>query len=167
MIRELRFALACSLKNDVEFPPDQSLVPWCGRQFLNLRGINLMRQSFAVGIGGAAGQGVATPGDIFCKDLQPPRPASERLQRLPVHHPRRPHFSHHPHRPGQDHQHGRPPRPADPPQSGHHGPPPRPAHRRRCRASTTQTRSSPVPPPTASSSARFRSPSWPTSHATR
>jgi 2-oxoglutarate ferredoxin oxidoreductase subunit alpha len=26
-----------------------------------------MRQSFAVGIGGAAGQGVATPGDIFCK----------------------------------------------------------------------------------------------------
>jgi 2-oxoglutarate/2-oxoacid ferredoxin oxidoreductase subunit alpha len=27
----------------------------------------LMRKSFAVGIGGAAGQGVATPGDIFCK----------------------------------------------------------------------------------------------------
>jgi 2-oxoglutarate ferredoxin oxidoreductase subunit alpha len=26
-----------------------------------------MRQSFSVGIGGAAGQGVATPGDIFCK----------------------------------------------------------------------------------------------------
>jgi 2-oxoglutarate/2-oxoacid ferredoxin oxidoreductase subunit alpha len=26
-----------------------------------------MRKSFAVGIGGAAGQGVATPGDIFCK----------------------------------------------------------------------------------------------------
>src|ERR1700751_5632763 len=26
-----------------------------------------MRQSFAVGIGGAAGQGVATPGDIFAK----------------------------------------------------------------------------------------------------
>src|ERR1700727_2390986 len=26
-----------------------------------------MRQSFAVGIGGAAGQGVAAPGDIFCK----------------------------------------------------------------------------------------------------
>src|SRR5580698_8168129 len=26
-----------------------------------------MRQSFALGIGGAAGQGVATPGDIFCK----------------------------------------------------------------------------------------------------
>src|SRR5277367_4684846 len=30
------------------------------------RGI-LMRQSFTVGIGGAAGQGVATPGDIFAK----------------------------------------------------------------------------------------------------
>jgi len=26
-----------------------------------------MRQSFTIGIGGAAGQGVATPGDIFCK----------------------------------------------------------------------------------------------------
>ena len=26
-----------------------------------------MRKSFAIGIGGAAGQGVATPGDIFCK----------------------------------------------------------------------------------------------------
>ena len=26
-----------------------------------------MRQSFSVGIGGAAGQGVATPGDIFAK----------------------------------------------------------------------------------------------------
>ncbi len=26
-----------------------------------------MRQSFALAIGGAAGQGVATPGDIFCK----------------------------------------------------------------------------------------------------
>ena len=26
-----------------------------------------MRQSFAIGIGGAAGQGVATPGDIFAK----------------------------------------------------------------------------------------------------
>jgi len=26
-----------------------------------------MRQSFSIGIGGAAGQGVATPGDIFCK----------------------------------------------------------------------------------------------------
>src|SRR6202012_628149 len=26
-----------------------------------------MRQSFTVGIGGAAGQGVATPGDIFAK----------------------------------------------------------------------------------------------------
>src|SRR5260370_24974626 len=26
-----------------------------------------MRQTFAIGIGGAAGQGVATPGDIFAK----------------------------------------------------------------------------------------------------
>ncbi len=26
-----------------------------------------MRKSFSLGIGGAAGQGVATPGDIFCK----------------------------------------------------------------------------------------------------
>ncbi len=26
-----------------------------------------MQQTFAVGIGGAAGQGVATPGDIFAK----------------------------------------------------------------------------------------------------
>src|SRR6266516_2445578 len=26
-----------------------------------------MKQSFAIGIGGAAGQGVATPGDIFAK----------------------------------------------------------------------------------------------------
>ena len=26
-----------------------------------------MRQSFSIGIGGAAGQGVATPGDIFAK----------------------------------------------------------------------------------------------------
>src|SRR5580658_1978987 len=31
------------------------------------RGMILMRKSFAVGIGGAAGQGVATPGDIFCQ----------------------------------------------------------------------------------------------------
>ncbi len=26
-----------------------------------------MKQTFAIGIGGAAGQGVATPGDIFAK----------------------------------------------------------------------------------------------------
>src|SRR5665213_3801521 len=31
------------------------------------RGKTPMRQSFSVGIGGAAGQGVATHGDIFCK----------------------------------------------------------------------------------------------------
>jgi len=41
-----------------------------------------MRQSFAIGIGGAAGQGVATPGDIFAKIFRPPWAASERLQRL-------------------------------------------------------------------------------------
>ena len=28
-----------------------------------------MKQTFAIGIGGAAGQGVATPGDIFAKIL--------------------------------------------------------------------------------------------------
>src|ERR1700692_4004847 len=33
----------------------------------------LMRQSFAVAIGGAAGQGVATPGDIFAKIFSPLR----------------------------------------------------------------------------------------------
>src|ERR1700742_3512662 len=31
-----------------------------------------MRQSFAIGIGGAAGQGVATPGDIFAKIFSRP-----------------------------------------------------------------------------------------------
>jgi len=30
----------------------------------------MMKQTFAVAIGGAAGQGVATPGDIFAKTLQ-------------------------------------------------------------------------------------------------
>ena len=34
---------------------------------LGFTGMIPMRQSFSVGIGGAAGQGVATPGDIFCK----------------------------------------------------------------------------------------------------
>jgi len=52
-----------------------------------------MRQSFSVGIGGAAGQGVATPGDIFAKIIQPPRAPSQRLQRLSVHHSRRPYLS--------------------------------------------------------------------------
>ena len=32
-----------------------------------------MRQTFAVGIGGAAGQGVATPGDIFANQWFRPR----------------------------------------------------------------------------------------------
>ena len=86
-----------------------------------------MRQSFAVGIGGAAGQGVATPGDIFAKIFQPTRAAPERLQRLSIHHSRRPHLSYHSHRPGENLQHGRSDRPADPAQSGHHGPAPAPA----------------------------------------
>src|SRR5580692_9745481 len=38
-----------------------TLKPWASS------GRRLMRQSFSVGIGGAAGQGVATPGDIFAK----------------------------------------------------------------------------------------------------
>src|SRR5712692_7574218 len=37
---------------------------WTGR--LSARG-GAMKQTFAIGIGGAAGQGVATPGDIFAK----------------------------------------------------------------------------------------------------
>jgi hypothetical protein len=33
-----------------------------------------MKQTFAIGIGGAAGQGVATPGDIFAKIFSRGRP---------------------------------------------------------------------------------------------
>ena len=52
-----------------------------------------MKQTFAIGIGGAAGQGVATPGDIFAKIFSRRGLASECLQRLPVDHPRRSHVS--------------------------------------------------------------------------
>ena len=48
----------------------------------------------AIGIGGAAGQGIATPGDILGAHLRPPRPAPERVQCLPVHHSRRAHLPH-------------------------------------------------------------------------
>jgi hypothetical protein len=39
-----------------------------------------MDGTFAVAIGGAAGQGVATPGDIFCQTLRPARPSYQRLK---------------------------------------------------------------------------------------
>jgi 2-oxoglutarate ferredoxin oxidoreductase subunit alpha len=41
-----------------------ALGPWLGRLSVSE---GVMKQTFAIGIGGAAGQGVATPGDIFAK----------------------------------------------------------------------------------------------------
>ena len=64
-----------------------------------------MSQTFAIGIGGAAGQGVATPGNIFAR-IFPARFASSRLQRLSIHHPGRPYFSDHTHGSGKDHSFG-------------------------------------------------------------
>jgi hypothetical protein len=68
-IREVISALAHPSKNNVE---SLSISLVAGAEALDprasaVRGIIRMRKSFAVGIGGAAGQGVATPGDIFCK----------------------------------------------------------------------------------------------------
>jgi 2-oxoglutarate/2-oxoacid ferredoxin oxidoreductase subunit alpha len=65
-----------------------------------------MKQTFAIGIGGAAGQGVATPGDIFAKIF------SRRGLHLNAYNAYQsiirggPHFSYHSHRPGKSHQHG-------------------------------------------------------------
>jgi Pyruvate/2-oxoacid:ferredoxin oxidoreductase gamma subunit len=69
-----------------------------------------MRQTFAIGIGGAAGQGVATPGDIFAKIF------SRRGLHLNSYNAYQSiirgvaHFSDDPHRPRKSLQHGRLPR---------------------------------------------------------
>ena len=87
-----------------------------------------MRQSFAVGIGGAAGQGVATPGDIFAKIF------SRRGLHLNAYNAyqsiiRGGHtFLTIRTGPRQDFQHGRPDRSADSAESGHDGSPSAPAH---------------------------------------
>ena len=90
-----------------------------------------MRQTFAIGIGGAAGQGVATPGDIFAKIF------SRRGLHLNAYNAyqsiiRGGHtFLTIRTGPEKVTQHGRPHRFADPAESGHHGSPPGPAHRGR------------------------------------
>ena len=65
-----------------------------------------MKQTFTIAIGGAAGQGVATPGDIFAKIFSRRGSAPECLQRLPVDYSRRPHVSHDSHWARASYQHG-------------------------------------------------------------
>jgi 2-oxoglutarate/2-oxoacid ferredoxin oxidoreductase subunit alpha len=62
------FLLGSCLSVDRAVESDGSIFRWCrGVETIGQFGEASMRQSFSVGIGGAAGQGVATPGDIYAK----------------------------------------------------------------------------------------------------
>ena len=84
----------------------------------------MSKVDLAIGIGGAAGQGIATPGRHPGADLRSPRPPRERLQRLPVHHSRRPHLPDAAHERPAGAESRRQARRAHAAQPGHDGPAP-------------------------------------------
>ena len=97
------------------------------------------KYDFSLAIGGEAGQGIATPGDILARIFVRRGPPPIYLQRLPVHHSRRAYLSDRPgFRPGAI-QPRRPAGPAAVPEPGHDDPPPQPAGARAAGLSITAT----------------------------